>query len=126
MANEKLLIYADAVLEDFRSRYDTAFMQMHTRDNKEFWNGVCAGVNGCINRLVSSPTVDAVEVVHAHWEDGYAKDNQGNIVYTSIDCSHCNDIFKTDDREYWKKRFKVCPFCGAFMDVKREDGVGDA
>jgi hypothetical protein len=64
------------------------------------------------------PTVDAAPVVHAHWEDGCAIHN-GKEVYKSIDCSHCNEIFKTEDREYWKKRFKVCPFCGAIMDGER-------
>lgn len=59
------------------------------------------------------------EVVHAEWLDGCAIHN-GKEAYQSIDCSHCNDIFKIEshDREYWKKRFKVCPFCGAVMDVK--------
>lgn len=66
--------------------------------------------------------VDAVEVVHAHWEDGCAIHN-GKEVYKSIDCSHCNEIFKTEDREYWKKRFKVCPFCGAIMDGERRNDV---
>jgi hypothetical protein len=63
---------------------------------------------------------DAVEVVHAHWEDGCAIHN-GKEVYKSIDCSHCNEIFKTEEREYWKKRFKVCPFCGAIMDGVDDD-----
>jgi hypothetical protein len=67
--------------------------------------------------------VDAVEVVHAHWEDGWGEDCYGNIAYKSIDCSHCEEIFKIEsyDREYWKKRFKVCPFCGAVMDGGNED-----
>lgn len=65
----------------------------------------------------NAPTVDAVPVVHAEWLDGCAIHN-GKEAYQSIDCSHCNDIFKIEshDREYWKKRFKVCPFCGAIMD----------
>ena len=69
------------------------------------------------------PTVDAVPVIHAHWEDGFAIHN-GKEVYKSIDCSLCNDIFKIEshDREYWKKRFKVCPFCGAVMDGERREG----
>lgn len=72
------------------------------------------------------PRIDAVEVVHAHWEDGYAIHN-GKEVYKSIDCSHCNDIFKieSETREYWKERFKVCPFCGAVMDGGNEDGKID-
>ena len=53
----------------------------------------------------------------AKWLDGSAYQN-GKKVYDSIDCSHCEEYFKIEshDREYWKKRFKVCPFCGAKMD----------
>ena len=63
------------------------------------------------------PTVDAVEVVHGRWIDGGAIHN-GKEVYKSIDCSVCEEYFKVEsqDREYWKERFKVCPFCGAKMD----------
>jgi hypothetical protein len=70
-----------------------------------------------------APTVDAVEVVHGEWIDGYAM-HDGKEVYKSIDCSHCEEIFKIEshDREYWKARFKVCPFCGAIMDGGNEDG----
>ena len=102
MANEKRLIDVNK-LE--RLRYTHVI---------QFWDG----------KLIKSlplsdaPTVDAVEVVHAHWEDGCAIHN-GKEVYKSIDCSYCNEIFKTEDREYWKKRFKVCPFCGAIMDGER-------
>ncbi len=49
---------------------------------------------------------------NAHWEDGYAVDSKGNIVYLSIDCHICNNIIKTRDREESKKRFPICPFCG--------------
>lgn len=61
--------------------------------------------------------------VHGHWEDGCGVDRCCRKVYDSIDCSHCNEIFKIEshDREYWKKRFKVCPFCGAVMDGGNED-----
>lgn len=56
--------------------------------------------------------------VHGHWNDGYGLDSKGNKLYDSIDCSVCEDIFKIPsyDREYWKERFKYCPFCGAIMD----------
>lgn len=62
-----------------------------------------------------------VELVHAEWIDGISVNRFGDIVYRSIDCSNCEEIFKTDDREYWKKIFKVCPFCGAKMDGKQEE-----
>lgn len=82
------------------------------------YDRVHIGIPGKARKLIEdAPTVDAVPVIHAHWEDGCAIHN-GKEVYKSIDCSHCNDIFKIEshDREYWKKRFKVCPFCGAVMD----------
>ncbi len=83
----------------------------------------CNGVLYVLDMIDVQPTVDAVEVVHAHWEDGCAIHN-GKEVYKSIDCSNCNEIFKIESRtrEYWKERFKVCPFCGAVMDGGNEDG----
>lgn len=53
----------------------------------------------------------------AEWEDGYAVDSKGRIVYKSIDCSNCHEVFKTEDTEYWKNKFAFCPFCGAKMGV---------
>lgn len=76
-----------------------------------------------IMAVCEAPTVDAIPVVHAEWLDGYAIHN-GKEVYQSIDCSHCNEVFKIEshDREYWKKRFKACPFCWAIMDGGNADG----
>lgn len=82
--------------------------------------GEAYGVKGQKEQLKESYQIFKYEeVVHGRWEDGYAIHN-GKEAYQSIDCSHCNDIFKIEshDLEYWKKRFKVCPFCGAIMDVK--------
>ena len=105
MANEKRLDLID------RSSLGIGKAKREVFDNPTYADGW----NSAIAIIENAPTVDAVEVVHAHWEDGYAMHN-GKEVYKSIDCSHCNEIFKTDDREYWKARFKVCPFCGAKMD----------
>ena len=110
MVNEKRLIYANEALR----------MIKNSRADNPYFNGKTTPIwekaHDCaISCVIGCPTVDAVEVVHAHWEDGCAIHN-GKEVYKSIDCSHCNEIFKTDDREYWKARFKVCPFCGAKMD----------
>ena len=109
MANKMRLVDANALYERL------AFKRTVGSSN------IYAGLESAIAQLRKAPTVDAVEVVHGRWEDGYAVDNQGNIVYKSIDCSNCHEIFKTDDREYWKERFKVCPFCGALMDGGNED-----
>ena len=110
MANEKRLIDANALLEN------ADVFTMHT---KEYGSIEVIPVDA----IGDAPTVDAVPVAHAHWEDGCAIHN-GKEVYKSIDCSHCEEIFKIEshDREYWKERFKVCPFCGAVMDGGNEDG----
>lgn len=59
-----------------------------------------------------------------YWEEGCAVDSKGNIVYESIDCSECFNIFiiKDHDAEYWKNKFKYCPFCGAVMNEGKELG----
>ena len=110
MVNEKRLIYANALIATLE--------KIATEDETPYFH-----LDEITQEIFDAPTVDAVEVVHAHWEDGCAVDPKtGRIIYKSIDCSHCNEIFKTDDREYWKSRFKVCPFCGAKMDGGNEDG----
>lgn len=71
-------------------------------------------------RVVQNMTaVEAEPVVHAEWVDGYSCYTNGVKVYDSIDCSACEDVFKieTHDSDYWKKRLKRCPSCGAIMDV---------
>ena len=102
MANEKRLIDANAMREDW----------LENGENEYIYD-----TNAVLDSIDAQPTVDAVEVVHAHWEDGFAIRN-GKLIYKSIDCSHCHDIFKIEshDNAYWKNRFKVCPFCGAVMD----------
>ena len=124
MENEKRLIDANVLKVLFDVRYDTAFIQERTRENKDQWNGYCTGINWGRNTIASAPTVDAVEVVHAEWLDGSGMSRDGSIVYESIDCSHCKEVFKieSETREYWKDRFGVCPFCGAVMDGGNEDG----
>lgn len=105
MANEKLrYIIADVNTKEIASHIEDGTLHKWCERWRE-------AAYSCLSQE------DAVEVIHAHWEDGYAVHN-GKEVYKSIDCSHCNDIFKieSEDREYWKERFKVCPFCGAVMD----------
>ena len=73
--------------------------------------------------IEAASAVEAVPVVHGHWRDGCAVQN-GKVVYHSIDCSECQNVFKADSRdiaEHWKSRFKLCPFCGAIMDEDAED-----
>ena len=108
MANEKRLIDADALFNNLADYWGIP----------KDWDGrihqIC---DDALSTIENFPTVDAVEVVHGYWEDGCAIHN-GKEVYKSIDCSVCEEVFKVEsyDREYWKNRFKNCPFCGAIMD----------
>jgi hypothetical protein len=116
MANEKRLIDANALYKEVTEKYHDI-----TAGSYPF-NIVAYDMAQMVK---NAPTVDAVEVVHARWEDGYAVDDQGNITYHSIDCSHCQGVFKAKSRaevEPWKEQFVRCPFCGAIMDGGNEDG----
>ena len=66
------LIDADAQIGKFDERYVTAFVQERTRENKEYWNGYCTGVNWGRNTFADAPTVDAALVVRckdcAYWD----------------------------------------------------------
>ncbi len=107
MTNEKWLIDANEVIEETESIIN--FRKQHHMPTIEY--------EALLGYLKNRPTVEAVPVVHGHWEDGYAIHN-GKEVYKSIDCSVCDEVFKIESqgREYWKERFKCCPFCGTKMD----------
>ena len=104
MANEQRLDLIDRnVLKTlFDVRYDTAFIQERTRENKEQWNGYCAGINWGRNTIADAPTVDAVEVVHGRW----VVENE-----ESIRCPNC-----CFNRASIKMPLNYCPYCGAKMD----------
>jgi NAD-dependent SIR2 family protein deacetylase len=73
------------------------------------------------------PTVDAVPVVHAHWnciENVFSYEG----TFGGYECSHCHKMFLDDMCENngsemvdAREDFKFCPFCGAKMDEKVED-----
>lgn len=71
----------------------------------------------CIN---NQPRADVAEVKHGYWKDIYVKNGYGDIIEKQIECSECKEFFKVEihANEYWKSRFKNCPFCGAVMDGK--------
>lgn len=97
---------ADELIGKFAERYDEAFEQMHTRENKDYWNGVSTGVNWGKNTIADEPAVDAALVVHGRWVllpvGGYA----------SFVCSVCSD------KLHWfvGRTTRYCPNCGAKMD----------
>lgn len=74
-----------------------------------------------VNNFVDTePTVDAVEVVHAHWT---------NDEYDYYDCLNCGESYyngadSTEESNHWLKNgdvYQYCPHCGAKMDGERED-----
>lgn len=73
-----------------------------------------------ITVIKNMTTADVVEVKHGCWKDIYVKNGYGDIIEKQIECSECKDFFKIEshDNSYWKKRFNICPFCGAVMDGK--------
>lgn len=73
-------------------------------------NGVSAEMRGAhkiVDRIISAPTVDAVEVVHGRWETQMLGDDVG------YKCSACH---LTSD---WDTPY--CPQCGALMDGDTDD-----
>ena len=117
MANEKRLIDANQLWMYAYNEIDRA-NKRHEGDPefRKFTENVAELVNALAKDM---PTVDAVPVVHGYWIDSHSADHMGRIIEHSIDCSVCDSVFKDDSREvvkYWKKHFKVCPFCGALMD----------
>ena len=105
MANEKRLIDANALIEFIRRNYC---------DGCNSYDGVkCRACehDDEILMLEEAPTVDAVEVVHAHWEP------EGNTGY--LRCSHCKDVYINEE---WLTdgRWSYCPNCGAKMDGGHE------
>ncbi len=53
-------IEREAVKALFDERYETAFVQERTRESKEHWRGVCAGLNWGRNTIADAPTADVV------------------------------------------------------------------
>lgn len=63
-------------------------------------------VRNAVGELIKNqPTVDAVEVVHGHWDE-------------MADCSVCGMPAPTDDRIDYINicELNYCPYCGAKMD----------
>lgn len=90
----------ETVLALFNGRYDAAFVQKLTRENKEHWSGVCTGLNWGRNTITDSPAADVVEVKRGKW----IKRHNERI------CSKCRFIYYNSNDD-----FNYCPNCGADM-----------
>lgn len=111
MVNEKRLIYANALMEAFRSymaeRYDKekCVSEENCKDCEK----------GCLWRKVVSaaPTVDAVEVVYGRWIP----------IANYVVCSRCG--FEINRGEQNRTAFLIenryCRYCGTNMDGEKDE-----
>ena len=108
MANEKRLIDANALMDEFRNY----MVERHDRIKCASEENCKVCENGCLWREVVSkaPTVDAVEVVHGRWGFGIVNHRE------YMKCSVC---LKSQTPT---GVFTYCPNCGAKMDGGNEDG----
>ena len=112
MANEKRLIDANALKDDFRrymaDRYDSE--RCVSEENCITCGRVCL-----FQRTINNaPTVDAVEVVHGRWlRIGSNGKLSGKRLWQYV-CSEC--------RTLGSPQWKCCPVCTARMDGGNEDG----
>ena len=69
--------------------------------------------DGCkvLNIINKQSTVDAMEVVHAHWIVK-GDDDMDNEMYHCSNCKH-EEFF---DSYYEQEKYPFCPSCGAKMD----------
>ena len=105
---EKEYIERGALKSLFDERYDTAFMQMHTRENKEHWKSYATAINWGRNTITDSSAADVVEVRHGKWVEHFS------FGVWHYDCPFCDDGYATKERDKTPPNF--CPNCGAKMD----------
>ena len=99
MENEKRLIDANALEALFR-RY------AKIEDNDTQYDiGRVHGLIEAADHIKRAPTVDAVEVVHGRWIEGFFKN--------TVECSAC---FEKAVHHCYTEKTNYCPKCGAKMD----------
>lgn len=106
MLSEKRLIDANALMEYIHNHDYELVSRMGCVDKGMFTEGIEHGIN-------IQPTVDAVEVVHARWEERYIPNGK----YVAWDGSYCSACGNKAAKSHY------CPNCGAKMDGGNEDGL---
>ena len=96
MANEKRLIDANAMREDW----------LENGENEYVYD-----TNAVLDSIDAQPTVDAVEVVHGRWRRFINGDGEYKYL-----CEVCEKII-----HYEMGGSNYCPNCGAKMDGGRKD-----
>ena len=101
MANEKRLIDANVLIETGEEGYITDIFPNWNGFPQSVQNAVCEYGRYIKNLIQEQPTVDAVEVVHAKWE---------NVQNGKGCCSNCHRLDGIDPLATY------CRYCGAKMD----------
>jgi hypothetical protein len=79
------------------------------------WSGDTTADN-IMRDIETIPTVDVVEVKHAHWREGrFLKVGDSVKGYPSVICSDCGITF-CDIINNHNYMYRYCPNCGAKMD----------
>ena len=114
MANEKRLIYANALESDIKKMYVPYGDGSYSGDKEAMiYDEAMVEV---LEALDKAPTVDAVEVVHGRWLTTIDIDYEGDVVYHH---AHMKCGFEC---ETYGDGYNYCPNCGAKMDGGNEDG----
>lgn len=124
-------IDADALLDDVFERYCKDCDKRKGIKNGEYriiyevGEAPCRAcdVDDMKCELDDAPTVDAVPVVHGHWEEKevFYDDNGNGVIaeWQSCRCSECKK-YDTSPYLYYFKEPKYCSECGAKMDEVTE------
>ncbi len=112
MANEKRLI--DALGLVIKLAKIVGIMVRNGKPQAEIYRKV-------LECIADAPTVDAVEVVHGHWEDAHEIKSFRHTNIPVVKCSKCECYFcDIINNHHWF--YHYCPNCGAKMDGGNEDG----
>lgn len=115
---EQRLIEADALLKKLERMWDCTDMVFEPKELLCDPLGDCKGckwkeILDFVKRIVKSiKAVDAVPVVHGHWEYGCGGYYSGIFQVDLWDCSNCG--------ESSGYKSKYCPSCGACMDELKD------
>ena len=119
MENEKRLIDANELAERFDKRIEWLRLDVHDKYSLGLYHGAATDKD----LIAEIPTVDAVEVVHARWEDEYG----GKYANPRYRCSACKEKslykFKKNGLDQWvevQALTPYCPHCNAKMDADKE------
>lgn len=98
---------------------DVRLIESNPNAYPEDWNEYYErGFCDAINAVLDIPAVDDVEVRHAYWKNDH--ESQTTPLKDGYNCSACGEPATTAYNGAVRSRW--CPWCGAKMDGRREEG----